>query len=102
MTLQGIAPPASYLGREPPGSAAEARTGAVGRPRTVTDGAVRRSAWTDMWTERAPVVGEACEHHNIPRRRARFRLLVHGGPWSGQGAVQRLRLRVDSERSVSS
>ena len=90
-TLQGVAPPASYLGREPPGSAAEAETGAVGRPRTVKGGAVRRSSWTVMWSERAPVGGEACEHHNIPRLRARFRLLVCTGPWSGQGALGRLR-----------
>ncbi len=70
----------------------------MGRPRTETDGAVRRSPWTDMWTVRAPpAVGEACEHHNILRLpvRARFRLLVRGGPWSGlpEGAAQRLRLR---------
>ena len=96
-TLQGVVPlQAPYLGLEPPGSAAEAGTvtGAVGRPRTVTDGAEPRSVWTDttsMGAVRAPAVGAACEHHNIPRLRARFRLLVYGGPWSGQGAVQRLR-----------
>ena len=79
MTLQGVAPPASYLGHEPQVSAAEAETGAVRRPRTVAGGAVRRSPWTVMWSERAPEVGEACEHHNIPRPRARLRLLVRWG-----------------------
>ena len=63
----------------------------MGRPRTVKGGAVRRSSWTVMWSERAPVGGEACEHRNIPRLRARFRLLVRAGPWSGQGALGRLR-----------
>ena len=40
-----------------------------------------------MWTERAPIVGEACEHHNIPRLRARLRLLVRWGAleWTGSG-----------------
>ena len=57
----------------------------MGRPRTVKGGAVRRSSWTVMWSERAPVGGEACEHHNIPRLRARFRLLVRHGAleWTG-------------------
>ena len=62
------------------------------RRRTETGGAVRRSPWTEMWSERAPVAGETCERHNIPRPRARLRLLVSwGGPWSREGALQRLR-----------
>jgi hypothetical protein len=77
----GVATPASYLGHEQPGSAVEAEAGAGCRPRTVTGGAVRRSPWTDMGAVRALEEGEASEHHNKPRRRARLRLLVRlGGP----------------------
>ena len=82
----GVAPPASYLGHEQPGSAVEAEAGAGCRPRTVTGGAVRRSPWTDMGAVRALEEGEASEHHNIPRRRARLRLLVRLGgalEWTG-------------------
>ena len=58
------------------------------RRRTETGGAVRRSPWTEMWSERAPVAGEACEQHNIPRPRARLRLLVRrGGALESRGSA---------------